>query len=226
MELALVGLEGRVFVERFSAQHCVGGEIRALCSLWRNAPKNAQERDSEREGFEPPVPFRVQWFSRPPPSTTRPSLHCLAPGPPPRRRVLPAARLPSLHSLAAPSARSVPLGPSALAAAALAAVPSSRSLTSLHSLAPSPARSRSRSAYSRRSWPPLWRRFLPAARLPRFTRSPLRRLAPFTPCPTPGALATLAGAPTLGSAPLALGAVALAEATEAAAYSHLTSPFA
>src|SRR5437762_4405722 len=28
----------------------------------------------EREGFEPPVPFRVQWFSRPPPSTTRPSL--------------------------------------------------------------------------------------------------------------------------------------------------------
>ena len=29
---------------------------------------------AEREGFEPPVPFRVQWFSRPPPSTTRPSL--------------------------------------------------------------------------------------------------------------------------------------------------------
>src|SRR5947207_15993233 len=28
----------------------------------------------EREGFEPPVPFRVQWFSRPPPSTTRPPL--------------------------------------------------------------------------------------------------------------------------------------------------------
>jgi hypothetical protein len=29
---------------------------------------------AEGEGFEPPVPFRAQWFSRPPPSTTRPSL--------------------------------------------------------------------------------------------------------------------------------------------------------
>ena len=29
---------------------------------------------AEGEGFEPPVPLRVQWFSRPPPSTTRPSL--------------------------------------------------------------------------------------------------------------------------------------------------------
>ena len=29
---------------------------------------------AEGEGFEPPEPFRVQWFSRPPPSTTRPSL--------------------------------------------------------------------------------------------------------------------------------------------------------
>ena len=29
---------------------------------------------AEGEGFEPPAPFRVQWFSRPPPSTTRPSL--------------------------------------------------------------------------------------------------------------------------------------------------------
>src|SRR4029453_4547849 len=29
---------------------------------------------AEGEGFEPPVPFRVQRFSRPPPSTTRPSL--------------------------------------------------------------------------------------------------------------------------------------------------------
>ena len=37
--------------------------------------KLARERMlAEREGFEPPVPFRVQWFSRPPPSTTRPSL--------------------------------------------------------------------------------------------------------------------------------------------------------
>ena len=29
---------------------------------------------AEGEGFEPPEPFPVQWFSRPPPSTTRPSL--------------------------------------------------------------------------------------------------------------------------------------------------------
>ena len=29
---------------------------------------------AEGEGFEPPVPLPVQWFSRPPPSTTRPSL--------------------------------------------------------------------------------------------------------------------------------------------------------
>src|SRR4249920_2209620 len=29
---------------------------------------------AEEEGFEPPVPFRVQRFSRPPPSTTRPPL--------------------------------------------------------------------------------------------------------------------------------------------------------
>ena len=37
---------------------------------------------AEREGFEPPVPFRVQWFSRPPPSTTRPSLRlCIAGAP-------------------------------------------------------------------------------------------------------------------------------------------------
>jgi hypothetical protein len=33
-----------------------------------------ERRVAEREGFEPPEPFRVQWFSRPPPSTTRPSL--------------------------------------------------------------------------------------------------------------------------------------------------------
>jgi hypothetical protein len=35
---------------------------------------SAWRRLAEGEGFEPPVPFRVQWFSRPPPSTTRPSL--------------------------------------------------------------------------------------------------------------------------------------------------------
>ena len=33
-------------------------------------------RVAEGEGFEPPVPFRVQRYSRPPPSTTRPSLRC------------------------------------------------------------------------------------------------------------------------------------------------------
>src|SRR5215467_1962963 len=38
-------------------------------SMWRGG-----KRLAEGEGFEPPVPFRVQWFSRPPPSTTRPSL--------------------------------------------------------------------------------------------------------------------------------------------------------
>ncbi len=34
---------------------------------------------AEREGFEPPEPFPVQWFSRPPPSTTRPSLRVRTP---------------------------------------------------------------------------------------------------------------------------------------------------
>ena len=38
------------------------------------AREGAWRRLAEGEGFEPPVPFRVQWFSRPPPSTTRPSL--------------------------------------------------------------------------------------------------------------------------------------------------------
>jgi hypothetical protein len=32
---------------------------------------------AEREGFEPPVPFRVRRFSRPEPSTTRPPLRLL-----------------------------------------------------------------------------------------------------------------------------------------------------
>jgi hypothetical protein len=35
---------------------------------------SCREIVAEGEGFEPPVPFRVQWFSRPPPSTARPSL--------------------------------------------------------------------------------------------------------------------------------------------------------
>src|SRR5262249_40119973 len=37
-------------------------------------PHAGERRVAEEEGFEPPVPFRVQWFSRPPPSTTRPPL--------------------------------------------------------------------------------------------------------------------------------------------------------
>src|SRR4029077_7434194 len=37
-------------------------------------PDQTTQRVAEGEGFEPPEPFRVQWFSRPPPSTTRPSL--------------------------------------------------------------------------------------------------------------------------------------------------------
>src|SRR3982750_4674285 len=41
-----------------------------------------ERRLAEREGFEPPVPFRVQWFSRPPPSTTRPPLLFLSLGSP------------------------------------------------------------------------------------------------------------------------------------------------
>src|SRR4051812_38786479 len=36
-----------------------------------------ERRMAEGEGFEPPEPFPVQWFSRPPPSTTRPSLRAL-----------------------------------------------------------------------------------------------------------------------------------------------------
>ena len=61
-----------------------GGE--SSVSALRGLPPAAQacacrtcegERRAEREGFEPPEPFRVQWFSRPPPSTTRPSLRVL-----------------------------------------------------------------------------------------------------------------------------------------------------
>jgi hypothetical protein len=39
-----------------------------------NLPGMHLETLAEGEGFEPPKPFRVQRFSRPPPSTTRPSL--------------------------------------------------------------------------------------------------------------------------------------------------------
>ena len=40
----------------------------------RSSGEHAERRVAEGEGFEPPGPFRVQRFSRPPPSTTRPSL--------------------------------------------------------------------------------------------------------------------------------------------------------
>src|SRR6185369_3998800 len=55
--------------------------IRCRCGESRIKPEDRSLRQdersevlAEREGFEPPEPFRVQWFSRPPPSTTRPSL--------------------------------------------------------------------------------------------------------------------------------------------------------
>ena len=47
----------------------------ARCTRRPLPPPNEAERSlAEGEGFEPPEPFPVQWFSRPPPSTTRPSL--------------------------------------------------------------------------------------------------------------------------------------------------------
>ena len=58
----------------------------AMCEARRAKPEDHSNRQrakreraklAEREGFEPPEPFRVQWFSRPPPSTTRPSLRPL-----------------------------------------------------------------------------------------------------------------------------------------------------
>ena len=106
-----------------------------------------ERRLAEREGFEPPVPFRVQWFSRPPPSTTRPPLHLLiggAPCTPPSGlhslgRSVPAAFMiggnpclarrslgegghpPSgLHSLPLRSGRALIAGPPARRAVALA----------------------------------------------------------------------------------------------------------
>jgi hypothetical protein len=74
------------------AAHVSGcGVLNTRCSIEthtarsraRNAPrefwseaKTARRKTilAEGEGFEPPAPFPVQWFSRPPPSTTRPSL--------------------------------------------------------------------------------------------------------------------------------------------------------
>ena len=52
---------------------------------WRTRKSSIQRRGevAEGEGFEPPEPFPVQWFSRPPPSTTRPSLRVATCGPDP-----------------------------------------------------------------------------------------------------------------------------------------------
>src|SRR5438093_6843555 len=44
----------------------------SVSEAWR-----ATRRLAEGEGFEPPVEFPPQWFSRPPPSTARPSLRAL-----------------------------------------------------------------------------------------------------------------------------------------------------
>src|ERR1051325_7617169 len=41
---------------------------------WLANASPSKVRVAEGEGFEPPARFPVQWFSRPPPSTTRPSL--------------------------------------------------------------------------------------------------------------------------------------------------------
>ena len=50
-------------------------ERAARCTRRPLPSPNERERSlAEGEGFEPPEPFPVQWFSRPPPSTTRPSL--------------------------------------------------------------------------------------------------------------------------------------------------------
>ena len=44
-----------------------------LCRISKRAEEDYKGM-AEREGFEPPVPFRVRRFSRPEPSTTRPPL--------------------------------------------------------------------------------------------------------------------------------------------------------
>jgi hypothetical protein len=57
-----------------------GFELEAFARRLSRAPKSrAQSRDllicmAEGEGFEPPVRFPVQWFSRPPVSTAHASL--------------------------------------------------------------------------------------------------------------------------------------------------------
>src|SRR5687768_9725036 len=56
-----------------------------------------ERRLAEGEGFEPPVPFPVQWFSRPPPSTTRPSLRIEPPGRQRRSLRVAAGDAPRFH---------------------------------------------------------------------------------------------------------------------------------
>src|SRR5437868_14287907 len=57
---------------RYSGPSSVG--MSSLACQPKLAQESGERRLAEREGFEPPEPFPVQWFSRPPPSTTRPSL--------------------------------------------------------------------------------------------------------------------------------------------------------
>ena len=61
---------------------CAGINYRSHASETRAANRKTapavngerSEKLAEGEGFEPPEPFPIQWFSRPPPSTARPSL--------------------------------------------------------------------------------------------------------------------------------------------------------
>ena|SRR5215831_9365139 len=64
---------------------------------------------AEREGFEPPVPFRVRRFSRPEPSTTRPPLHACSE----KTKFHPRAvrTFVSLHDSADPTSRAMFPGP-------------------------------------------------------------------------------------------------------------------
>lgn len=73
------------FLPQFTGVHRTAvttGSRRAALSLSKLArrPSGAGPRELEEgEGFEPPIPFQVQRFSRPPPSTTRPSLRAVLP---------------------------------------------------------------------------------------------------------------------------------------------------
>ena len=67
------GVSQRVEVH-LRARRFGGQPSRGLPTVAHALFSKRERRLAEGEGFEPPVPFRVQWFSRPPPSTTRPSL--------------------------------------------------------------------------------------------------------------------------------------------------------